>query len=142
MHTCCKTYWNIPFAHRQSSHPGHCAFIHGHNWTMSFTFGCKHLDEHGFVIDFGELHFIRDWIDEKLDHACLFNTNDPLKDQIIAAAPEAFKVYELDNCSSEGIAEHLFEIFNPLVQKATEGRAFITQIDIQEDPKNAARYIP
>lgn len=142
MFTCRKVYQDIPFAHRQHSHPGHCSFVHGHNWSIAITFGCQERDPSGFVVDFGELHYIRNWIEEHLDHACLFNESDPLKEQIINAAPEVYKTYILPNCSSEGIAEHLFQIFQPMVLEETNGRAFISQIEIVEDSKNSATYTP
>lgn len=116
--------------------------IHGHNWGIAITFGCYATDASGFVVDFGELHYIRDWLDTHLDHACLFNADDPLKDRIIQAAPQAFKTYILPNCSSEGIAQHLFDIFAPMVKQETQNRAFIIKIEIFEDSKNSATYQP
>lgn len=116
--------------------------IHGHNWGITITFGCHTTDASGFVVDFGELHYIRDWIDIHLDHACLFNADDPWQGRITQAAPEAFKTYILPNCSSEGIAQHLFEVFDPMVKQETHNRAFIIQIEIFEDSKNSATYTP
>ena len=142
MLTCRKIYTDIPFAHRQHAHRGHCSMIHGHNWGIAITFGCHQPDSSGFVVDFGELHYIRDWIDQKLDHACLLNTDDPLREQITQSAPEAFKLYILPDCSSEGIAKHLFEQFEPMVRSATQNRAYILQIEIFEDSKNSAIYQP
>ena len=72
MLTCRKTYSDIPFAHRQHLHDGHCAFVHGHNWDISITFGCEKTDENGFVVDFGKLKFIKEWLNANLDHACVF----------------------------------------------------------------------
>ena len=43
--TCSKRYSDIPFAHRQHKHDGHCAFIHGHNWAFELTFVATSLDE-------------------------------------------------------------------------------------------------
>ncbi len=68
MITCSKLYKDIPFAHRQPYHDGHCYFIHGHNWDFQFEFGCEYLDTDGFVIDFGKLKFIKEYI-ENYDHA-------------------------------------------------------------------------
>ena len=50
MFTCTKIYRDVPFAHRQHRHSGNCSFIHGHNWGIGLEFGCKQLDERGFVI--------------------------------------------------------------------------------------------
>lgn len=140
MFTCSKIYTDIPFAHRQHSHDGHCALIHGHNWSIKITFASTKLDENGFVIDFGKLKYIRRWIDEHLDHACVFNEDDPLLDTILSAAPQAYKAYIVKHCSCEGLAKHLLEIFAPMVKEATESRVSIAQIDIQEDSRNSGSY--
>lgn len=89
MFTCSKTYTDIPFAHRQHRHGGHCALVHGHNWSLRFSFACEQLDGNGFVVDFGDLKYIRAWIDETLDHACLFNEDDPFREKLVASAPDA-----------------------------------------------------
>lgn len=140
MLTCKKIYRDIPFAHRQHVHDNHCSFIHGHNWAIGLTFACEETDENGFVIDFGKLHFLRTWIDDHLDHACLFNENDPERDALIAAGPTSWKVYVLENCSCEGIAQHLFDLFNAKVKEHTQGRVWITEVEVAEDSKNSATY--
>lgn len=142
MFTCSKTYAEIPFAHRQHRHPGHCAHVHGHNWTFTFTFGCHELDGNGFVVDFGELKYIRRWFDENLDHACVFNRDDPEREKITGAVPGAYKVYLVDNCSAEGLARHLYEIVDELVKKETRGRVFVTEVRVDEDARNGATYRP
>lgn len=142
MLTCRKTYRDIPFAHRQHRHAGHCAQIHGHNWAITLTFACRETDENGFVVDFGGLKYLKAWIDEHLDHACLFNADDPLKDALLARHGSLFKAYILPNCACEGIARHIHEVFDPLVREHTDGRVWITQVEIEEDSKNAAAYRP
>ena len=146
MFTCKKTYQDIPFAHRQHRHDGHCAQIHGHNWSFTFTFGCTELDECGFVVDFGKLKWIKAWIEENLDHACLFNEDDPLLQDILAINEQSgvkiYQPYVVDLCSSEGIARHLFEVFDPKVKEMTAGRAFLISVDVVEDAHNSAKYEP
>ena len=142
MLTCKKTYSDIPFAHRQHTHDGHCAMIHGHNWSLTITFGCRVPDENGFVVDFGKLKYLKQWINEHLDHACLFNESDPLREQIMSGAPAAWKTYIVPNCSCEGLAQHLYETFDPMVRQETSDRAFILSIEVIEDSKNAATYTP
>jgi 6-pyruvoyltetrahydropterin/6-carboxytetrahydropterin synthase len=142
MFTCKKTYSDIPFAHRQHCHDGHCALIHGHNWNVTLEFGCREPDENGFVVDFGKLRFLREWMDEHLDHACLFNEDDPLRETIVQAVPGVWKPYIVPRCSSEGIAKHLFTIFGPMVRERFEGRVFIVAVEVTEDSRNSARYSP
>lgn len=142
MHTCTKKFTDIPFAHRQHLHDGHCSYVHGHNWTLILTFGCGALDRNGFVIDLGRLRFLKGWIEKNLDHACVFNEDDPLREALVGAAPEAWKIYIVPNCSCEGLAEHLFGVFDRLVRENTGDRAFLVAIEIEEDAKNSAAYRP
>ncbi len=142
MLTCRKTYHDIPFAHRQHKHDGHCALIHGHNWSFTFTFACVETDDNGFVIDFGKLRFLREWLETHLDHACVFSKDDPLAEQIIQAAPDAFKVYRLPNCSCEGLAAHLWTVLDPIVRERTGGRVRILSLEVEEDRRNAACFTP
>ena len=137
---CKKTYSDIPFAHRQHMHEGHCSFIHGHNWSITLTFACREVDANGFVIDFGKLKYIKHWIDENLDHACLFNNDDSEAQKLLASSGQLFKAYLLPNCSCEGIAQHLHEVFDPMVRSETNDRVWITSVEITEDAKNSAVY--
>jgi 6-pyruvoyltetrahydropterin/6-carboxytetrahydropterin synthase len=142
MFTCSKTYADIPFAHRQHRHAGHCAFVHGHNWSFTFVFGCDALDANGFVVDFGDLKYIRQWFDEHLDHACVFNDDDPLSKALLDAAPAAYKPYFVRNCSAEGLAQHTHEVVNEMVRRKTDGRVFVVETRVAEDARNAATYRP
>ncbi len=142
MLTCRKLYSDIPFAHRQWCHDGHCAFIHGHNWGIAVTFACAQTDANDFVVDFGKLGYLKTWIAEHLDHACVLATDDPLKDTLVQAAPEAWKVLEVPSPSSEGLAEFLFTTFDSMVRRDTNRRAWVQAIEVFEDSRNSARYAP
>lgn len=140
MLTCTKTYFDVPFAHRQHMHDGHCSFVHGHNWDISVTFACSETDVNGFVVDFGKLKFLKEWINANLDHACVFSKSDPLAEKLISAAPNAWKPYMVEQCSCEGLAKHLYEVFNTLVRGNTNNRAWVECVEVSEDKKNTARY--
>ena len=142
MLTCKKTYRDIPFAHRQNNHDGHCSFIHGHNWAIILTFACNETDKNGFVVDFGELKYLKQWIDENLDHSCLLNDSDQEKDALLAAYGHLFKPYIIPNSSCEGIAKHIHDTFDPMVRVQTNGRVWIVEVEIEEDTKNSASYRP
>ena len=142
MFTCKKIYRDIAFAHRQHLHAGHCSLIHGHNWGISLTFACRVLDTNGFVIDFGQLKYIKLWINEHLDHACLFNQDDPIIKDLLEEYGAIFKTYVLPSCSCEGIAQHIYEVFDPMVRESTEGRAWIINVEVEEDSKNSAAFRP
>ena len=141
MFTCSKLYADIPFAHRQHRHDGDCALIHGHNWSFRFTFGCARPDANGFVIDFGRLEFIREWLAHRLDHACVFNADDPALPALLTGHGRLFKTYTVPSCSCEGIAEHVFHAIDPLVRQASGGRARLVALEVTEDSRNSAQYV-
>ena len=109
---------------------------------IEVEFGCDKLDERGFVVDFGGLGFLKAWIAEHLDHACLFAKEDPLREQLLKDYPKLFRPLVIDSVSTEGIAKFLFETFDPMVRKETGGRAWVRQIILHEDTKNKASYQP
>lgn len=143
MITCTKLYRDIPFAHRQPKHKGHCRFIHGHNWSFEFEFGANKLDECGFVIDFGGLQFIKDYLATLFDHALVLNADDPLlKCPEFRKALEQFDCYsnviQVPDCSSEGLATLAFETIDKAVKAKTGGRVFLRSVRVYEDSKNFA----
>lgn len=141
--TCTKRFTDIPFAHRQPAHPGHCAQIHGHGWSIEVTFACVKKDENGFIIDFGKLGFLKSWIEEHLDHAFLVCGSDPaLADFKKLEAKNLFKLTEVEDCSAEGLAQYFFKTFNYLTQRETEGRVYLTRCTVFEDSRNSATYEP
>ena len=48
---------------------GHqCARLHGHNYRVEIVIRGHELDDHGFILDYGELDVIGEWIKQELDH--------------------------------------------------------------------------
>lgn len=141
MYSCSKRYLDIPFAHRQHRHPGHCALIHGHNWSFTFTFVAEALDGCGFVVDFGGLGYLREWIEDTFDHACCFNADDVEGLALARAHGAFFKTVVLENCSAEGIAAYVFAEADRLVREQTNGRVSVASVEVHEDARNAARFV-
>jgi len=138
MITCTKTYYNIPFAHRQPLHDGHCQYVHGHNWAIRFTFLAKERDENGFVIDFGKLNFIKEWIDKMLDHSLLICENDNYVDYFKQHQSILWKLLIVPDASCEGLCDYIHEQFKRAVTFETNGRVVIKSVEVFEDDKNSA----
>ena len=157
-----KIYADLPFAHRQHNHDGHCAFIHGHNWTFIVEFTAHTLDENQFVIDFGKLKWLRAWFDENFDHSLLLNADDPylghLKTKLLAppgmkgcvdtyhlAWVDFAKIKIVPNCGAEGLAIFVFGAVNQMLEQevpeAVSVRGLrVSKVTVQEDRKNSATY--
>lgn len=77
--------------HLPPDHP--CKNLHGHSYRVEVTLAASTLNEHSFVVDYGELRALREYIDESLDHR---NLNDVLGPYI-------------GPTTAENIARHLYE---------------------------------
>ncbi len=98
-------------------HDGHpCARLHGHNYIVTIHLRSEKLDEYGFVRDYRELDFVKEFIDNDLDHRHL---ND-----IIPFHPTA-----------ENIARYLFGIFSIRLPE-------LYAVEVSETPKTSAIYEP
>ncbi len=146
MTTCTKRYTDIPFAHRQPDHAGHCRFIHGHNWSFEFEFVCREKDECGFVVDFGNLQPLKDWL-ARLDHALVLNASDPLVKTLALQEVLAFTMGDgggqlnlltVPDCSCEGLAEWALVEADRIVGAMTQGRVAVRRCTVFEDSKNSA----
>lgn len=159
--TCSKIFADLPFAHRQHLHQGHCALIHGHNWVFELEFACDRLDENQFVVDFGELKFIRAFLEENFDHTLLLNQDDPclpvLREKLLRPDVPAgtlddngipftafAKIVAVPNCGAEGLAKWIFQQLNPMLRAWRadwrERGVRVSKVIAREDSKNFATY--
>lgn len=68
--------WSCTFRQWQAEH-SHCRFIHGYPLAFEFTFECETLDTRQWVIDFGGLKGLKDWLQRQFDHKLLVAEDDP-----------------------------------------------------------------
>ena len=96
------------------THP--CARLHGHNYVVEVLLQSDTLDEHGFVVDYGDMAPFKAIIDTEFDHRHL---ND-----IIPGPPTA-----------EVIAHYLFD-------RAREIWPQVQAVRVHETAKTWAEYRP
>jgi 6-pyruvoyltetrahydropterin/6-carboxytetrahydropterin synthase len=100
--------------HLPKNHP--CSRLHGHNYIVEIELQSPDLNDSGFVVDYGDLSPLKNYLDEKLDHQHL---NDVLPFQP----------------SAENIAKHLFDF-------CTERWPQTVAVKVSETPKTWAHYRP
>jgi 6-pyruvoyltetrahydropterin/6-carboxytetrahydropterin synthase len=145
--TCTKRFDNFPFAHRQHNHDGHCAYIHGHNWSFEFEFAATRLDANGFVVDFGKLGWLKDILNHNFDHTLLLNADDPCLHQLCdlltgrslqVGLEQLADIRVVPNGGAEGLALYVHELVTPLLLKHTQDRVHIARVTVFEDNRNSA----
>ena len=76
-----KTYGHnigLSAVFRQPNAHSHCKFLHGYSLGFKFVFGCGELDERNWVVDFGSLKPLKQWLEKKFDHKLVLALDDPM----------------------------------------------------------------
>ncbi len=133
-----KTFTGLPCAHRQWQTDGHCRFIHGYDRTVTITFGCTELDERDWVMDFGDLKDVKQWLEDLMDHTCLINADDPELDLFRELdAKGIIQLRVLPNIGMEGTARYVFKHVDKLVDEKSSGRVHVVRVECRENRKNS-----
>ena len=141
MLTVTKRFSNNKAAHRNWQHPGHCAKVHGENWTFDITFKATKLNECGFVIDFGGLKYIKDWFAEVFDHVLLIEGDDPnIKEFQNLSRLGLTRLTIVTSATAEGLAEMVFKNVDFAVKKKEGGRVWVSKVVCFEDTNNSSTY--
>jgi 6-pyruvoyltetrahydropterin/6-carboxytetrahydropterin synthase len=160
-----KTFKGYPFAHRQPNHPGHCSLIHGHNWDFEVQFSCEdnNVDSNGFVLDFGKMKVVKDFLESNFDHTLVINHDDLAFHTAARLLTDLgfAKIVRVPNCGAEGLAEYVYDRIADLLPNLMGGslkafclkdpdgrpilgwrRVYLQSVTVYEDEKNCAFYRP
>ena len=138
-----KTFHNLPCAHRRWRHTGHCAHVHGYSRSFTLVFRCVERTENGFVMDFGALKPVKEFLEAHYDHTLLLDADDPLLPrfrELESAGACRLVVYE--DVGMEGSALFVYEWVSRWIEESTEGRVELESVECRENDKNSAVYAP
>ena len=140
-YTSTKTYRNLPCAHRQWKHDGHCAFIHGYSRQYTFHFEAETFDKHGWVVGFGDLKKLKEYLVEMYDHTMLISEDDPEVSLFKELHEKGIcNLRIVPDVSLEGSAKTALLKANEILSELTKGRARCFQVEARENDKNSAIY--
>lgn len=143
-YTSTKTYSQIaPVAYRQWRADSHCNQIHGYALSFHFEFTADDLDARNWVVDFGSLRPLKDFIEDHFDHTLLVAVDDPMKDEFVRLHNLGLaKVVEVEKTGCEGIADFLYEyvntIFIPAWGQDFKDRVWCSRVEVRETSSNMA----
>lgn len=138
-----KRFTGFPCTHRQWKAESHCRFVHGYSREFYFEFKSKELSEEYWVMDFGGLKQVKKWLEETFDHTFLVAEDDPYLSQFKKMDEEGIiQLRVLPNPGMEGTAKYVFDEVNTMIHKQTGGRVWVSKVEVRENEKNSAFYIP
>jgi 6-pyruvoyltetrahydropterin/6-carboxytetrahydropterin synthase len=144
VHTSIKSYpheLGLSCVFRQWRAESHCNTLHGYPLAFTFEFGCTKLDANGWVLDFGSLKPLKEWLTYNFDHTLLVAEDDPHLDvyyQLERLGLATLRVFPRVGC--EAVAQMAYEAAQKLVRDLTDGRAFVLSCTVAEHGANSAKY--
>lgn len=125
-------------AHRLlRNYTGKCTNNHGHSFNVKLFLEGNELDNKDMLLDFVETKALKQWIDEKLDHATLLWEHDDLATYLESQGHNVFRTVK--NPTSEHIAEIILEKAQQIFQNT---RIKVYCIEVNETCTTGARIFP
>lgn len=125
--------------------PG-CSALHGYAMSFHFEFSCSTVDQRNWVMDFGGLKPLKEFLKENFDHTTLVASDDPYKEEYVRLRDLGLlKLVEVENTGCEALAKFLCDyvntVFLPNHNPDSSREMWCSMVEVRETPANSARYV-
>lgn len=137
-----------------------CKHLHGHSYVIKVFLGADSLDQSAMVTDFKNLNFMKEFVDNVLDHKFMVDLNDPLFERITGVHPSEFpqsvqnftNLTNALNVTSDGYiegfvvvnfvptSENICKHLKQYAQERIGDFATVTAVELWETKKSHCRY--
>jgi 6-pyruvoyltetrahydropterin/6-carboxytetrahydropterin synthase len=142
-HRSIKTYGHdvgLSCAFRQWRASSHCHCLHGYAMAVTIEFGAVDLDACGWVVDFGGLREIKDWLQVSFDHKTVVATDDPHLEWFREGMQRGvLDLVLVESTGCEAFARLIsFRVQAWLIERGLSDRVHIKRVEVREHGANAA----
>lgn len=119
----------------------HCKYLHGYALSVRLNFKGM-LNDRNWVYDFGDLKFVKQFLQDTFDHKTVIAEDDP--------ELETFKELEekgliqlviIPHVGCEKFAEYICKQIAPTIQVNSNERVKLMSVEVREHSGNSAIYI-
>ena len=129
-------------AFRQWRADSHCNLIHGYALQFELTFGSQDLDEKNWVVDFGGLKELKEWLKHMFDHTYLVAKDDPEMDTVLLLADrDLIDMRLVDAVGCERFAELTFDKASSIIADKYGDRCWVESVTVREHESNSATCV-
>lgn len=136
-----KTYGNETghsCAFRQWRADSHCNLIHGYALGFEVTFESETLDDRNWVIDFGDLGVLKQYLKDTFDHTTVIAEDDPMiQDFIYLKDKELIDLRIMSNVGCEAFAQEVYEFCR---ERYESQRVSVKSVRVFEHGANSAVF--
>jgi 6-pyruvoyltetrahydropterin/6-carboxytetrahydropterin synthase len=130
--------WSCCFRQYKATH-SHCQFLHGYALAFELTFESDTLNEQDWVIDFGGLKWVKEWLQKTFDHHTIIAEDDPEIHLFWEMEDKGrIDITILPGVGCERFAEHIYDYVGRNLTQSTR----LVSVKVQEHPGNSAIYEP
>lgn len=126
---------------RQPSAKSHCSLLHGYSLAFELVFTTDKLTPEGWVIDFGSLGSVKDWLKQNFDHTLVLAATDPQREEIMRLHRKGIaRVVIMPSVGCEAFARHVAEYTQKWLELVGSD-ATLESVTVREHSSNAATFI-
>jgi len=141
MYQVIKTYGNetgLSCAFRQWKADSHCQLIHGYSLGFKIIFQAETLDTRNWVIDFGDLGSLKDFLKDTFDYTTVIAEDDPyLLEFKNLNSLGLINLVTMENTGCEMFAKHVYDF---CVEEYEDERLKIKSVECFEHGANSAVF--
>ena len=136
-----KTYGNETghsCAFRQWRANSHCNLIHGYALGFEITFEAEELDDRNWVIDFGDLGVLKQYLKNTFDHTTVIAEDDPMMKFFVELENEGLvDLRVMSNVGCEAFAQEVYEFWR---ERYESQRVSVKSVRVFEHGANSAVF--
>lgn len=137
-----KTYTHaqgLSCAFRQWFAKSHCSKLHGYALKFEFVFGASELDKRNWVVDFGDLKELKEWLSFMFDHTTVVANDDPLLLNFASMEVRgALDLRVVPAVGCERFAQMAYEHASKIVRAKYGDRCWVESVTCREHEANSA----
>lgn len=138
-----KRFSGFTCTHRVWNADTHCKYVHGYARSFYFEFAASARSKEGFVMDFGGLKPLQEWLSYTYDHTFLAAEDDPYMQtwkELDQAGQIQLRI--VPEVTMEGTARYVHQESSRIIKEQEKGRVWISKVEVTENENNSAIYIP
>lgn len=126
---------------RQWKAESHCRFLHGYALQVKLIFSSTELDNNGWVLDFGGLKEIKQWLADNFDHKTVVAEDDPAIWKFRELAEiDLIDLKVIPHVGMERFAEYIFDHVSAWATNALpfDSGVVLESVEVREHAGNSA----
>jgi len=119
----------------------HCKFMHGYALSVRINFKGQ-LNDRNWVYDFGDLKFVKEFLQETFDHKTVIAEDDPELETFKELDEKGLiQLRVIPHVGCEKFAEYICKMIAPQIVVNSNERVKLMSVEVREHSGNSAIYI-